>query len=157
MKSLVQFLLETEQENLQQFLVCRNQELAGIKESTYFNRYSIQLIVTGDPEMLMEHQMYRKFAKTNNLYTVHPEDKNVPVKRHYHIVDKHKREIYAINTDGTAHHRSSSGVTIPKKEAEELEKLGVVIPENRLIESQDQKINECIEHSWSIILIIYGE
>jgi len=158
MKSLKKYLEEVEKivdSNDQAYTKSRMQELAGINKSKLKKRYAIQVILETEDKLLAEHLTYKKFQKTNNLWRVDPENSNIPVKRHYHIVNpKSKAEIYAINVDGTTHHKSSNGVEIPKKEAEELKKFGVTIPNDRIIGSIESKINESIlNNSFSFILI----
>ncbi|MEI9954927.1 MAG: hypothetical protein WDM90_01105 [Ferruginibacter sp.] len=86
----------------------------------------------------MEHESIKRFQKSTNRYYFHPESTNPPVKGHYHVVpSKGNEEIYAVNLDGTAHHKINKGYQIPKKEAEELKRLGVNINDDRIIESID--------------------
>ena len=117
----------------------RQQDLAGIKTS-----YAIEVVFhTNDSELILEHKTYQKFQKTQNRYTVHPADENIPVQRHYHIYPSNsKKEIYAVNVDGTAHHKSNRGYEVPKKEAEELKKLGIQVPNNTILEHKEIFINE---------------
>ncbi len=130
----------------------RQKELMGIE-----NSYAIEISfdINSFSELILEHKTYQKFQKTQNRYTYHPEDKNIPVKGHYHIYPRNsKKEIYAVNTDGTAHHKGNRGFEIPKKEAMELKKLGVQIPDNRILEHKEIFINENIESYSSIYIII---
>jgi hypothetical protein len=67
----------------------------------------------------------------------HPDNPDIPVKAHYHIYPNNgKQEIYAVNMDGSAHHKNNRGFEVPNKEAKELRKLGVEIPVNRIIENR---------------------
>ncbi len=129
----------------------RQQKLAGIKTS-----YAIEVVFhTNDSELIFEHKTYQQFQKTQNRYTYHPEDKNIPVKGHYHIYPSNsKKEIYAVNLDGTAHHKNNRGFEVPKKEATELRKLGVQIPDNRILEHKEVFINEKLESYFSIFIVI---
>lgn len=129
----------------------RQQKLAGIKTS-----YAIEVVFhTSDSELIFEHKTYQQFQKTQNRYTYHPEDKNIPVKGHYHIYPSNsKKEIYAVNLDGTAHHKNNRGFEVPKKEATELRKLGVQIPDNRILEHKEVFINEKLESYFSIFIVI---
>ena len=43
--------------------------------------------------------------------------------------------MYAVNTDGTAHHQSNRGVRVPSKEADELRAMGVRIASDNIIEN----------------------
>ncbi|GGF38423.1 hypothetical protein KZP23_04605 [Echinicola marina] len=131
----------------------RFQKLARIKIS-----YAIEVVfLASDLELIIEHKAYQKFQKTQNRYTYHPKDKNIPVKGHYHIYPNNsKKEIYAVNLDGSAHHKSNRGFQVPKKEATELRKLGVQIPDNRILEHKEVFINENLE-SYSSIFIIINE
>ena len=86
-------------------------------------------------ESLLEHTVIKNFKKTTNRYYYHPEETNPPVKAHYHVIPlKGKEEIYAVNMDGTAHHRVNKGYRIPSKEADELRSLGVNINSENIIE-----------------------
>lgn len=129
----------------------RFQQLAGIKTS-----YAIEVVFhISDSEIIFEHKTYQKFQKTQSRYTYHPEDKNIPVKGHYHIYSSNsKKEIYAVNLDGTAHHKSNRGFVVPKKEATELRILGVQIPDNRILEHKEVFINENLDSYFSIFIVI---
>ena len=48
---------------------------------------------------------------------------------------KSKKEIYAVNTDGTAHHQKNRGFIVPKNHAKELTKLGVTFKNGNLLEN----------------------
>ena len=113
-------------------------ELSGEIVSEFNDRYAIQITVQLDEdELILEYEHYKKFKKSTALYYFHPEDKNIPVKAHYHIVDpKSKKEIYAVNIiDGTAHHRKNKGYEVPKKHAKELSKLGVNFKNGNILEN----------------------
>ncbi len=116
--------------------VKRFQELAGIKPTDTERKASYYIQVTFDlRNSLLESEYYKFFQKTNNRYCFHPEDKNIPVKAHYHIVPSNStKEIYAVNTDGTAHHKKNRGYEVPRKEANELRAMGVEIPSDNIIE-----------------------
>lgn len=106
-------------------------ELAGISQD---NSYTIMVTFEFDG-LLMESESIKKFEKTTNRYFFHAEKSHPPVKAHYHIIPNNgKKELYAVNIDGTAHHKKNKGHTIPEKEALELRKLGVQIPDNNIIE-----------------------
>jgi hypothetical protein len=161
MKSLTKYLQEAvdlKNSNLNQTQYQRRQELALITENTKAGRYAIQIIIQSTEMLLVEHEVYNKFSKTNNLWRRDPEDMKIPVQGHYHIVaSKSKKEIYAVNMDGTAHHRRNKGYEVPKKEADELRKFGVQIPANRIIECVDLVINEELENqSVSFVIVIEG-
>jgi len=117
--------------------VKRFQELAGLRPTSMDANNTYLIEVTFDfGESLVEHESIKKFKKTNNRFYFHPESTNPPVKGHYHVIpSKGKQEIYAINLDGTAHHRVNKGYQIPQKEADELQALGVEINDDRIIES----------------------
>lgn len=123
--------------------VKRFQELAGIRPTGFDANPTYLIEVTFDfGSSLLEHESIKNFKKTNNRYYFHPESTNPPVKGHYHVIpSKGNEEIYAVNLDGTAHHRVNKGYQIPKKEAEELISLGVTIKADRIIESID-----CLEN-----------
>jgi hypothetical protein len=139
----------------------RFQELAGLKKSDIFkSQYAIQLTIDkpNGIDLLLEHEQYTKFQKTNNRYTKHPENPDIPVKAHYHIVPSNsKKELYAVNTDGTAHHKKNRGHQVPKKEADELRILGVQIPSNNIIESKQWFITESISDNYLTIFLIIDE
>jgi len=110
---------------------------------------------------LLEHESIKNFRKSNNRFYLHPETTNPPVKGHYHVIPYNgKQEIYAVNLDGTAHHKVNKGYQIPKKEADELRSLGVEINTDRIIESVDfletdqrQLLTESINHDCISIFI----
>lgn len=118
--------------------VKRFRELAGLspleeEKETYLIEFTFDF---GDA--LWEHISIKNFKKSTNRYYFHPESTNPPVKGHYHVTPlKSNHEIYAVNLDGTAHHKSSRGYEIPRKEADELRSLGVNIKPDRMIESID--------------------
>lgn len=130
-------LFNKEKESLNEAQKTRIQELSGIKESKLNSRFAIQIFIeTDDNQLLLEHEQYKKFRKSNALYYYHSEEKKIPVKAHYHIVDtRSKKEIYAVNTDGTAHHRKNKGFKVPNKQADELRALGVNFKKNNILES----------------------
>lgn len=144
LKDYFEEYFKRESESLSEAVTKRMQELSGINESKVNSRHAIQIsIETDSEELLLEHEQYKKFRKSNDLYYYHPEDKKIPVKAHYHVVDsKSKKEIYAVNTDGTAHHRKNKGITVPKKHAEELSKLGVTFKDGNILENLSIPNNE---------------
>jgi len=140
----------------------RFQVLAGIKKSDNIKyQYAIQLTfdkLTIDNKLLLEHELYSKFQKSTNRLLKHPEKPEIPVKGHYHIVPSNsEKELYAVNMDGTAHHKKNRGHIVPKKEAEELRLLGVKIPKNNIIESKQWFINESNVNNYLTIFIIISE
>ena len=146
MESLSKYLnslLDLESKNLSNSMVIRNKELSGVAESNLQNRYLIKVTVESVSALLLEHEQYKKFKSSTNLYSKHPENPNIPVKGHYHVVDrKGKKEIYSVNMDGTAHHRTNKGYSVPKGEAEELAKMGVAFKDGNILENIDLKLNE---------------
>lgn len=124
--ALIDFLALAEESNYKYYKKLRAQEIAGIIESSFSNRYYIIITVEINSNLITEYNQYRQFKRTNNLFYKHSADLNIPVQNHFHIIDrKSKKELYAVNFDGTAHHRENAGFLVPKKEAEELKKLGV--------------------------------
>jgi hypothetical protein len=117
----------------------RMQKLAGIEIEEIENKYCI-MVTVGDSEgktLLLEHEKYQSFQKTSNRFLQHPANPDIPVQAHYHIYPNNgKKEIYAVNMDGTAHHKKNRGYEVPRKEAEELRNFGVQIPDNRIIENK---------------------
>jgi hypothetical protein len=105
-------------------------ELSAISGDGYFIEISF-----ADDNILLEYESVKRFAKTDNRYYYHSASSNPLVKAHYHIIPSNGNyELYAVNIDGTAHHRVNKGYIIPQKEADELRKLGVDIKDNRIIE-----------------------
>ncbi|MFN2262400.1 MAG: hypothetical protein ABR595_10080 [Psychroflexus sp.] len=100
------------------------------------NSHKIKCIeISFSPELLLEFEQIKKFKSSNNRYFKHPADSNIPCQAHYHIIgSKGNYEIYAVNLDGCAHHRQNKNYEIPKKEADELRRLGVKIRPNNIIE-----------------------
>lgn len=114
----------------------RLQELANIENDSR-NLYAVAIsFQIGD--IILEHKDFKKFNKSQNRYTYHPENLDIPVKAHYHVhPPRGDKELYAVNIDGTAHHKKNRGIQIPRKEADELRSLGVDIRTDRIIESYD--------------------
>ena len=130
-------------------LVKRFKELSGLsltgvdKKATYL--IEITFVIEN---IILEHEIIIQFQNTKNRFYKHPEETHPPVKTHYHVVPLNgKKEIYAVNTDGTAHHKKNRGYEIPRKEADELRLLGVSIKSTNIIESIDN-----LENSDKIIL-----
>jgi hypothetical protein len=114
-------------------------------------------------ENLNEHLVYKNFQNSTNRYTYHPEQTNPPVLAHYHIYpEKSKDELYAVNVvDGKAHHKKNRGHVVPKKEADELRRMGVQLPLNNILENltyyeleQREIINESVKFENYIYLLI---
>lgn len=118
-------------------------------------------IVFESSDIILEHEVIKNFKKSSNRYYYHAEEIHPPVKAHYHVIPlKGKKEIYAVNIDGTSHHKKNKGYEIPRKEADELRKLGVDIGLNNIIEhikdlvdSEKIMINESIAKDCVIIFI----
>ena len=119
--------------------VKRFKELAGLIPIGLNTPKTYLIEITFDfGESLLEHTLIKNFKKTTNRYYYHPEETNPPVKAHYHVIPlKGKEEIYAVNMDGTAHHRVNKGYQIPSKESDELRSLGVNINSDNIIEHID--------------------
>lgn len=156
LKDYLNEYLQKENNSLQDAVKKRMQELYSINESNLDSRYAIQIIIeTEEIELLLEHENYKEFRKSNHLYYFHPEDKNIPVKAHYHVVDrKTKKEIYAVNTDGTAHHRKNKGFEVPKKHAKELSTLGVNFKAKNILESTSIPNNNNNSNFYSFLIIL---
>ncbi len=126
--------------------------------------YLIEILIESS-NRLFEHEAIQNFQKTNNRYYYHPEEIHPPVKAHYHVIPaRGKNEIYAVNMDGTTHHKKNRGYQIPRKEADELRKLGVDIRPDNIIEhietsSEEEKmlITESMEKDCISILIEIAE
>jgi hypothetical protein len=158
-KEFLNRLQKEEEKSLSETTVTRFQELAGLKESNLLNRYAIQIIIeSDDKQLLLEHEQYKQFKKSTDLYFKHPENPSIPVQAHYHVVDsKSKQEIYAVNMDGTAHHKQNRGVQVPKKQAAELRGLGVAIPTNNILESRQLTLNESYNNNSFSFFIIFED
>jgi hypothetical protein len=161
-KNYQQFIEEIADRNFKPY-VKRFKELAGLKPIGLFVPKTYLIEVTFDfGESLLEHNAIKNFKKSTNRYYYHPEETNPPVKAHYHVIpSKGKEEIYAINLDGTAHHRVNKGYQIPKKEADELRDLGVNINSDNVIEHieflegiEKQLLTESLSHT---LITIYLE
>lgn len=87
--------------------------LAGITRQEMQNGpYFLQVEIGfhEEPEFLWEVKKYGSFTNSNKTYRYDPEDLKIPVKAHYHIyLPKSKKELYAVNLDGTAHHKRNRG------------------------------------------------
>lgn len=134
-KNYQQFIEEIADKNFRPH-VKRFQELAGLRPTGIDAKETYLIEVTFDfGNTLLEHEAIKNFRKTNNRYYYHTEDTNPPVKAHYHVIpSKSKQEIYAVNMDGTSHHKKNRGYQIPQKEADELRNLGVDIKSDNIIE-----------------------
>lgn len=98
-------------------------------------KYAIQISFEED-ELLPEHLKIKQFKTFRNMYIRHPAQFDIPVLAHYHVCTSNSNCVmYAINIDGTVHHRSSKGYRIPTKEANELRSMSVDIKANNIIES----------------------
>ncbi len=160
-KNYQEFIEDIANRNFKPY-VKRFQELAGIRQTGIDAKETYLIEITFDfGNSLLEHETIKNFKKTKNRYYFHPESINPPVKGHYHVIPtKGKQEIYAVNFDGTAHHKVNKGYQIPKKEADELISLGVDINDDRIIESielldidQRQLLSESLEHDCISIFI----
>lgn len=128
----------------------RMQKLAEIPIDDIKSKYCV-LVTVGESDgksLITEHEQYKSFNKTTNRYLYHPANQDIPVQAHYHIYPNNgKKEIYAVNMDGTAHHKDNRGFEVPKKEAKELRKMGVNIPEDRIIENRQVDFsNTALDH-----------
>ncbi len=146
--------------NLSSFLEkIRNQELANIKEINPLRKiYAIQLTFAEPKGLLLETEKYKDFQSTNNRYLFHPQNTSIPVKAHYHIYPSNsKKELYAVNMDGTAHHKKNRGYQVPKKEADELRRLGVIIPSNNILEMKNATSYSTTGNLMTVFLFIEDE
>ena len=134
--------------------------LAGIKPKKYLVKITFET-----RDSLLEHECLTKFQNSTNKYLFHSEKTSPQVRAHYHVYPSNgKNEIYAVNLDGTAHHKKNRGYTVPKKEADELKVLGVAIKDNRVIETfdyldngQKQLITESINLSTESVYLLFEE
>jgi hypothetical protein len=158
LEQLLEKIIEKETQKLQKIAIERNQVLAGLRTQNEVNfPYAIQIIISkpNGNETLLEYQRLKAFSKTTSRYSFHPENANIPVQAHYHIYSRNsKQEIYAVNMDGTAHHRANGGYQVPRKEADELRALGVQIPLSNIIESKQIILNENTTLDWITMFII---
>ncbi len=57
--------------------------------------------------------------------------------------------------DGTAHYRANKNFQVPKKQADELRKLGVAIPADNILESVQLELNENSgQHHFTFFIVI---
>jgi hypothetical protein len=42
------------------------------------------IVESEDMELLLEHEQYKQFIKSTDLYLKHPEKPHIPVQAHYH-------------------------------------------------------------------------
>jgi hypothetical protein len=161
-KNYQQFIEDIADRNFRPY-VKRFQELAGLRPTGLDAPKTYLIEVTFDfGETLLEHNSIKNFKKSTNRYYYHPEETNPPVKAHYHVIpSKGKEEIYAVNMDGTAHHRVNKGYQIRRKEADELRSLGVHINSDNIIEhleflegTDKQLLIESLSHT---LITIYLE
>lgn len=140
----------------------RFKKLADVKSAK--GTYLIK-ITFDNGSVLFEHEIRTQFQNSTKWYLNHPESTNPPVRGHYHVYPskKGKNEIYAVNLDGTAHHKSNRGHEVPRKEAEELIALGVAIKNNRIIEfvefleEEKQLLNESLQQANEIYYLEFEE
>lgn len=153
---LLQGLAHLEQTLQNEDTVIRSQELAGIKPSHIENRFVVKVTVKiPGVELITEHELYKKFEKSTNRYRKDAAQLHIPAQEHFHIVPGNSTaEIYSVNQDGTAHHRDNKGYVVPKKEASELRKLGVQIPENRILENYELSVLDKEADSFIFYLIL---
>jgi hypothetical protein len=165
-KNYQQFIEDIADRNFKPY-VKRFHELAGLRPTGVDAPKTYLIEVTFDfGDSLLEHNAIKNFKKSTNRYYYHPEETNPPVKAHYHVIpSKGKEEIYAVNMDGTAHHRVNKGYQIPRKEADELRSLGVNIKPDNIIEHLEflededkQLLTESLSHTLITVFIeIEGE
>lgn len=127
-KTFAEFTLKMD-EHHHSIYVKRFYEHVEYKETQPSNHfYAVEISFDADDEMLMllEHLKIKQFKSTRNRYLYHPEDLKIPVKAHYHVFPPNStnKELYAVNIDGTAHHKKNRGIEIPRKEADELRQMG---------------------------------
>lgn len=159
-KNYKQFVNELADKNFK--FLKRYNELVDFKSTILESNSTYLIEVTFEySDSLLEHENIIKFKKTKNRYYGHSEKTNPPVKAHYHVIPSNgKQEIYAVNIDGTAHHRANKGYEIPRKEATELRALGVDIKPNNIIENVEfldgeemQMLNESLQRDCISIII----
>ena len=161
-KNYHQFIEDIAERNFKPYIK-RFKELAGLNQTNpkLIKTYLIE--ITFDfGSSLLEHNKIKNFRNSTNRYFYHPEQMNPPVKAHYHVIAaRGKEEIYAVNMDGTSHHRVNKGFKVPRKEADELRSLGVNLNADNVIEHIDfldgkelQLLNESLEQ---ILITIYIE
>jgi hypothetical protein len=161
-KNYQQFIEDIADRNFKPY-VKRFRELAGLKLIDTSKPKTYLIEVTFDfGESLLEHNKIKNFRNSTNRYYFHPEQTNPPVKAHYHVIPaKGKEEIYAVNMDGSSHHRVNKGYQIPRKEADELRSLGVNINLDNIIENIDFLESEekqlLTESLANILITIYIE
>lgn len=119
--------------------------------------YAIEIIIENSDkcESIFEYLTYKTLKGTRKRYTYHPEDSNIPVEAHYHVYPPNsKSEIYAVNIDGSAHHKKNRGFNVPSKEAKELRKLGIQISSDNILEMKQHSEDYTYGENVSSIFII---
>lgn len=83
---------------------------------------------------LDEYANYRKLGNTKCYYRLDKGNNTVGQERHIHVFtdERGRHQLYAINYDGTKH--DGSKYQLNKKHIEALKKLGIIPPENGLLE-----------------------
>ena len=167
-KSFTKFLLECKTTEKPMY-VKRFEELVEHNTKKEEKKYyAIQLSLGSDDESLhlFEHLKLKQFISTRNRYTYHPEQSHIPVKAHYHVFPPNSdtKELYAVNMDGTAHHKRNRGIQIPSKEADELRSMGVQIDASNILEMIElpaddahQLILESIQREIVSVFLIFEE
>ena len=106
-------------------VVDRDVDLDGLKQLTQV------------PQALLEHNIYQRFGNTKLYYRLDKDNNSPGQQRHIHVFkdDKGKIQLFSINFDGTKHDGSQHVLT--SKEQSALTSLGIPIPPDGLLESED--------------------
>jgi len=139
-KNFEQFIDSLANQKHKPFVKRFNEILENKKVET--KTYLIEIVFESS-DIILEHEVIKNFQKSSNRYYYHAEETHPPVKAHYHVIPlRGKKEIYAVNMDGTSHHKKNKGYEIPRKEADELRKLGVDISINNIIEHIEDLVDD---------------
>lgn len=108
--------------------------------------YAVQISLDAKDSIitLLEHQKLQQFNSTRNRFVFHPAQEHIPVKAHYHVYPPNgtTKELYAVNMDGTAHHKRNRGLEIPSKEADEFRAMGVQVNASNILEMIELPAND---------------
>lgn len=93
-----------------------------------------------ESDILQEHQMYKAVPRTNFLVRFDRGNTFTKTQTHAHVY-LNKKEILAINMDGTGHD-GSSGMMIPTRVADFLRGRGYKIPSDNILEQTEIQLNQ---------------
>lgn len=169
-KSFAKFLLESyDQEEEPKYVKKFRQLVEHGNQKPEKSFYAVQISFDSndnEASLMLEHISLKQFKSTRNRYVHHPAQMEIPVKAHYHVFPPNStnKELYAVNMDGTAHHKRNRGVQIPPKEADELRSMGVDIDPSNILEmielpasNENQLILESLQKEIISVFLIFEE